>query len=260
MPIASARLAGLAGQALFLSLPLLGWQALATSGLVGPEVLPGLGATLARLGELTASGEVPARIGETLSGWALSLAIATVIAIPLGTLLGSNAFAQRSSRLVVDALRSVPPLGLIPLALLLFGARRQTELMVAVPTMVWPIMLQVSHGIRDIDPMLIETSRAFRLSGATRLRHVLMPAVMPYLITGLRLAAIMGLLLCVGVEVLTLVPGVGAAIAVAQSVNAVLDVYAYTLVAIGLGVAMTVATYLVEGVLVPWAPSRRRRP
>jgi ABC-type nitrate/sulfonate/bicarbonate transport system permease component len=248
------------GKAAFLLLPLAAWHLLVLSGKVGPEVLPRLDATLLRLAALIAAGDVPARIGETLTGWAISLVIATATAVPLGILLGSSAFARQSSRLLVDALRSVPPLGLIPLALLLFGARRQTELMVTVPTMLWPIMLQVSHGVRDIDPMLVETGRAFRLPKATLLRHVLMPAVTPYLITGLRLAAVMGLLLCIGIEVLTYVPGVGAAIAVAQSVGAVLDVYAYTLVAIGLGVAMTLATYLAEGLLVPWSPARRTRP
>ncbi|MGK9166669.1 ABC transporter permease subunit [Inquilinus limosus] len=246
-------------KALFLALPFVLWEGFTRSGGIGPEILPPLWPTMARIVELTVQGDIPNRIGETLAGWAASLGLSIVIALPIGVLIGSSDFAYRSSRLLIDALRSVPPLGLIPLALLLFGARRYTELMVTVPTMVWPIMLQVSYGIRDIDPMVLETSRSLRLSSATKVHSVILPAILPYLITGLRLASIMGLLLCIGVEVLTLVPGVGSAIAVAQSVGAVLDVYAYTLTAISLGVAMTVVTYLVETAVVPWKPASRGR-
>ncbi|MDI6028068.1 ABC transporter permease subunit [Corticibacterium sp. UT-5YL-CI-8] len=255
---ASEAVYDLAPKLLVLSLPFIIWEVTARSGLVGAEVLPPLGPTLGKIGELIALGDIPARAGETLGGWAISLAIATVVAIPFGVLVGSSDFAYRSTRLIVDALRSVPPLGLIPLALLLFGARRYTELMVTVPTMLWPIMLQVAYGIRDIDPMTLETSRSMRLSRRVLYTQVIFPAILPYLMTGLRLASIMGLLLCIGVEVLTLVPGVGSAIAIAQSVGAVLDVYAYTLVAIGLGVAMTALAYAVERAVVPWKASSRR--
>ncbi|MGW0704437.1 ABC transporter permease [Streptomyces sp. NPDC002643] len=235
------------------------WALLDGSGLVSDDALAGPGATLSRLGELLATGEVWTAVGQTLTGWAMGLAIATVIAVPLGIGLGLSGFAYRSTRFVVDFLRTIPALGLIPLASLVFGASRSAVLVVVVPACVWPLLLQAAYGVRDADPLALETARSFRLGTWQTLRRVVLPGALPFVATGLRLSAILGLLLAISIEMLILVPGVGALLGTAQRNSATVDVYALTLLAAFLGLAVVLVFARLERRLIRWHPTVRSR-
>lgn len=235
------------------------WSLAARVDLASDQALPGAGEVLVRLLERLSTTELWAALAQTLVGWSLGLGMAILVAVPLGMLLGLSEFAYASSRFVVDFLRTIPALGLIPLAALMFGATRSTELVIVVPACVWPLLLQVVYGVRNADPVALETARSYRLGRLRTLRRVVLPGALPFVATGLRLSAIIGMLLAISIELLVLVPGLGRLIAVAQRNGETVDVYAYTLVAGFVGLAVVLAFGMVERRLIHWHPSQRGR-
>lgn len=234
------------------------WQLVATSDIVSEQSMAAPGPVLGRLVELAGTSGLWEAVGATLAGWAIGLGLALTIALPLGILLGRSPFAFRSSRFVVDFLRTIPALGIIPLAALLFGTSRTTELVVVVPACVFPLLLQTIYGVRDVDPSVLETARSLRITFGDTMRRVIIPSATPFVATGLRIAAVMAMLLAISVELLVLVPGVGRELARAQQNGAVVDVYAYTLIAGLMGYLVVLGFSSLERRVIHWHPSQRR--
>ena len=116
------------------------WQLVVGIGLLNEDHVPSMSATVAELAELLGDGDFWSAVGSTLQGWALGLGIAAVLAIPLGIVIGSSATAYRSVRFVVEFLRPIPSVALVPLAVLIYGVgpgeqglpRRLRQLLAAV--------------------------------------------------------------------------------------------------------------------------------
>jgi ABC-type nitrate/sulfonate/bicarbonate transport system permease component len=233
------------------------WSWLAATDTVSDSALAGSVESFARLAGLLGTSEPWTAIGQTLIAWSISLAVALAVAIPLGLLLGRSTFAYRSSRFTVDFLRTIPALGLIPLAALVYGASREAVLIIVIPACIWPLLLQTIYGVRDTDPVAVETARSYGLGRWSILGRVVLPSALPYIATGVRLSAIIAMLLAISVELLVLVPGVGSLIAVAQRNGETVDVYAYTLLAGFLGLAVVLLFSRLERRVIAWHPSVR---
>jgi ABC-type nitrate/sulfonate/bicarbonate transport system permease component len=233
------------------------WQLVDAIGVVSAQALSGPVEVSRALVELLTTSAVWAEIGQTLTGWSIGLGVATAIAIPLGMLLGASSPAYRSSRFVIDFLRTIPALGIIPLASLLYGSTRSTELLIVIPACLWPLLLQTIYGVRDVDPVALESARSFRLGRRRTLTRVVLPSATPFIATGLRIAAVIGMLLAISVELLVRVPGVGNGLARAQGNAATDDVYAYTVIAGVMGLVVVLAFARIERALIHWHPSQR---
>ena len=103
----------------------------------------------------------------TIRGWALGLAIATVLAVPIGILLGSSDFAANAFRVPIEFLRPIPSAALIPLLFLTLGTTLNSEIFLAAFGAFWPLLVQTMYGVRDVDPIAIDTGRSFGV-GAVR--------------------------------------------------------------------------------------------
>lgn len=247
----------LVSQVLVVAAALGAWSWLAASDMVSDTALAGSVESFRRLYDLLGTSEPWTAVGQTLTAWSIGLAAATAVAIPLGLLLGRSTFAYRSSRFTIDFLRTIPALGLIPLAALVYGASRDTVLVIVIPACIWPLLLQTIYGVRDTDPLAIETARSYGLNRWSILRRIVLPSAMPYIATGVRLSAIIAMLLAIAVELLVLVPGVGSLIAVAQRNGETVDVFAYTLLAGFLGLAVVLLFGRLERRVIAWHPSVR---
>lgn len=233
------------------------WSWLAATDQVSDSALAGSVESFVRLGEVLGAPATWTAITQTLTVWSIGLAAALTVAVPLGLLLGRSRFAYRSSRFTIDFLRTIPALGLIPLAALVYGASREAVLVIVIPACIWPLLLQTMYGVRDTDPLAIETAHSYGLGRWSIIGRIVLPSAMPYIATGVRLSAIMAMLLAISVELLVLVPGVGSLIAVAQRNGETVDVYAYTLLAGFLGLAVVLLFRAVERRLIAWHPSVR---
>ena len=194
---------------------------------------------------------------DTLSGWALGLAIAAVAGIVLGILIGSSRFTREFTASTIEFLRPIPSVALIPIAVLLFGTEIESKLLLVVYASFWQVLIQVLYGVQDVDPVAQDTARAYGLGRWARVRHLTWPTALPYVMTGLRLAAAVALILAVTSELVIGNPGLGKLLATAQSSGAIANTYAIVVVTGILGVLVNLVFRAIERRALSWHPSQR---
>ena len=243
-------LAGLAGLVLLL-------QVLPYTPLVSADYLPPASETAGALWGLLAEDAFWSALGDTLTGWGLGLAIAVVAGVVAGIVIGSVPILRAVTASTIEFLRPIPSVALIPVAVLLYGTDLRSKLLLVVYASFWQVLVQVLAGTQDVDPVADDTARSYRLGGWGRVRYVVWPTALPYVMTGVRLAATVALVLTITAELVIGAPGLGNQIAVAQASGAVPDVYALVLVTGLLGVAINLITRTVERRALHWHQSLR---
>ncbi|WP_341721038.1 ABC transporter permease [Micromonospora sp. FIMYZ51] len=247
-------LLGVFGFATFLAL----LEVVPRLGVVAPDYLPPASRTGVALAELAGEGAFWTALGDTLRGWFLGLLIAVALGIVVGFVLGTAPILREATASTIEFLRPIPSVALIPLAVLLFGTSLRSVLLLVVYAAFWQVLVQVLHGVQDVDPVAQETARTFGLGRLARIRHVTWPTALPYLLTGVRLAAAVALILTITAELVIGAPGLGHEIGVAQSGAAVPRMYALIIVTGLLGVAVNILARQLERRLLRWHPSIRR--
>ncbi|MDT0443834.1 ABC transporter permease [Streptomyces johnsoniae] len=227
-------------------------------GLVPAAYLPPLSETAAALADEAAGGAFWSALADTLRGWGYGLAVAAAAGVVLGLVIGGAAPLRRATASTIEFLRPIPSVALVPLAVLLYGTGQTSTLLLVVYASVWPVLLQVLAGVRDVDPVARDTAAGFRLSWWLRLRHLVWPTALPFLMTGLRLAASVALILAVTAQLVIGAPGLGREIARAQAANAVDRMYALVVVTGLLGVAVNAGARALERRVLFWHASVRK--
>ena len=196
-------------------------------------------------------------LGDTLTGWALGLVIASTAGIVLGVAIAVVPYLREATASTIEFLRPIPSVALIPLAVLMYGTELRSVLLLVVYASFWQVLIQVLYGVQDVDPVAEETARSYGLGPWARVRHVLWPTALPYVMTGIRLAAAVALILAITAELVIGAPGLGARIAVAQNSQAVPEMYALIVVTGVLGLLINVGARTVERRALAWHQSVR---
>ncbi|CAM4230830.1 ABC transporter permease [Nocardiopsis rhodophaea] len=233
------------------------WEALPLIGAARPQYLPPASEVAGVLAERLGSAAFWTAVGDTLTSWALGLAIAFAAATVLGFLIGSAPRVRAFTTSTVEFLRPIPSVALIPLAILLYGTDIRSTLLLVVYAAFWQIYIQVLYGVADVDPVAEQTARCYGLGRLARIRYVVWPSALPYLMTGLRLGAAVALVLTVTAQLVIGSPGLGQEIAVARSSGAVVDVYALIVATGALGVLVNVGIRALERRALRWHSSVR---
>ncbi len=189
---------GLVGLAGFLVL----WELTSRTGLIRQEFLPPPTVVGARLAQLAGDGDFVADVIATVLAWVIAMGLAVVIAVPVGLLLGQVPVLRVATRSLVEFLRPIPSVALIPLAVVLLGSGPETKITLAVYASVWPILFNTVYALGEIDPQRIDTARAFGLGRAAVLVRVALPSAAPFVMTGIRLSAAIALVVVVTTELL----------------------------------------------------------
>ncbi|NNN36699.1 ABC transporter permease subunit [Streptomyces sp. S3(2020)] len=209
------------------------------------------------LWQLLGEGAFWSALGDTLTGWGLGLVIAVVAGVVAGVVIGSVPVLRAATASTIEFLRPIPSVALIPVAVLLYGTDLESKLLLVVYASFWQVLVQVLAGTQDADPVAEDTARSYRMGGWGRVRYVLWPTALPYVMTGVRLAATVALVLTITAELVIGSPGLGRELAVAQTSGAVPRVYAFVLVTGFLGVAVNLVARAVERRALHWHPSMR---
>jgi NitT/TauT family transport system permease protein len=178
------------------------WQLASQVGLIDASFLPGPIGVAGKIGGLFGSAEFRADFVATVLAWLIATVTATVIAVPLGLLLGSLPVLRTATSAVVDLLRPIPSVTLIPLVLTAFGDGPQIKIILATFASIWPILFNVVYGLREVDPLFVDTARAFRTGRLRTALAVRLPYVAPFALTGIRLSAAISLVVTVSTEFL----------------------------------------------------------
>jgi ABC-type nitrate/sulfonate/bicarbonate transport system permease component len=226
-------------------------------GVLPRDHFPPISEMLSTLGEQLGEARFWEAVGNTLQGWALGLAIAAGLAIPIGIVIGSSRLLYRASRGVIEFLRPIPSVALIPLAILIYGTGLESKVFLAAFACFWQLLVATLYGVQDVDPVATDTARSFGFSRVQRLFRVTLPSAVPYIATGLRIASAVSLILCVTAELVIGSPGLGRSINLARSGGNEELMYALILTTGILGVLLNGIFVRAERRVLHWHPSQR---
>ncbi len=233
------------------------WELIARLSLLPRPEFPTMTGTAVELVRLLGTSQPWLASAQTLQAWALGMVIAIVLAVPVGIAVGTNRMLYRSVRLVIEFLRPVPSVALIPLAILIAGAGLTSKVGLAVFGAFWPLLLQCYYGMQDLDPVAEDTARSFGLGRFARFRHVALPSAVPYIATGARIASAIVLTVVVSAEIVIGAPGLGREVFVAQTSGAYETTYAITFLIGMLAWGLNVGVSAAERRVLHWHPSQR---
>jgi ABC-type nitrate/sulfonate/bicarbonate transport system permease component len=242
--------AGLIGFALLLELA-------PRIGLVSPDYLPPFSTIMVALFHELMSATFWRALSDTMSAWALGLVIALVAGVVVGIVIGSSGLLRTLTYSTIEFLRPIPSVALIPLAVLLFGTKIESTLILVVYAAFWPVLIQVLYGVQDVDPVARETARSYGLGTLAQIRYVVWPTMLPYLMTGVRLAAAVALILAITSEIAIDTEGLGREISQTEAGGAVAIMYAYVIVTGIIGVIVNLGARALERRVLSWHPSIR---
>ena len=150
-------------------------------------------------------GHFIASLGRFLSGYLLAAAIA----VTFGIVLGYFRLAYNLSEALIEFLRPMPSVAIIPVAILFLGIGNSMMVAVTVYACAWPILINTIDGVRNIDRTLIHTGRTFGLGRWRILKQIAFPAASPYIVTGLRISLPIALILVTTSEMVVGGSGLG---------------------------------------------------
>jgi ABC-type nitrate/sulfonate/bicarbonate transport system permease component len=227
------------------------------SGLVDQRFLPPFSEMISALLDEARTAAFWTALGQTVAGWALGLLVAVVAGIAIGIVIGSVPVLRAATSSTIEFLRPIPSVALIPLVVLVYGTQMRSTLILVVYAAFWQMLIQVMYGVQDVDPVAADTARSYRFGFTRRVRSLLWPTALPYVLTGFRLSAAVALVLQITGELVIGSPGVGRLIGVAQSSGAVSTMYALVLVTGVLGMTVNLLARAAERRLLRWHPSVR---
>jgi len=236
---------------------LLAWELVSRTGLISQRDLPAMSTAFHELWKLMTTRAFWVGYLETIRGWALGLVFATLLAVPIGIVLGSSDFLGSAFRVPIEFLRPIPSAALIPVLFLTLGTNVKSEVFLATFGAFWPLLVQTIYGVRDVDPVANDTGRSFGLRRAERLYRITLPSAVPYIWTGLRIASTVALILAFTAELFMGTGGLGLRMNVAESFGLYDEVYAIALAIGFLGIAIHFALTALERRILRWHPSQR---
>jgi NitT/TauT family transport system permease protein len=170
--------------------------------LVPPIYLPRASTVVRRMIELLQDPKFLRHVLATLHAWAVGLTFATLISLPIGILIGTSELAYKMSSPLIEFMRPIPSVALIPLGILLWGQGFSMKVILVAYAATWPILFNTVYGVHDVDPIAVQTARCFGLKQTAILRRINLPSAAPFIFTGIRISAAIGLIVVIGAELL----------------------------------------------------------
>jgi ABC-type nitrate/sulfonate/bicarbonate transport system permease component len=161
------------------------------------------------LGKTMVSGQILRHLLTTLARFVAGYSIAALLAVSLGIVLGYFRVVYNLLDVLIEFLRPMPSVAIIPVAILLLGIGNSMILAVTVYATLWPILINTVDGVRRIDRTLVDTGRTFGLSRWRILQEIILPAASPYIATGLRIGLAIALILVTTAEMVSGSRGLG---------------------------------------------------
>lgn len=209
-------------------LGLVGLQELLTqSGALPATYFPPASEIAAALLQELSGPALGSALYSTLSTWLMAILLSVGLGTTVGVLLGLIVPLEAILRPIIEFLRPVPSVALIPLVVLTIGTGSQSALFLAVFAAFWQVLVPAIIGVRAAHPVALDTARSYSFSLWQRIRWIQLPSMLPYLATAVRLATSTSLILIVTAEIIIQMPGIGYEITMSRSAGNPARMYAY---------------------------------
>ncbi len=238
---------------------LLSWQAGSDLGWIDPDVLPSPVAVAHAGWQSLRSGELLRNV--EISTWraAVGFAIGGGIGFSFGLLNGLSGLAETLTDSSLQMIRNVPHLALIPLVILWFGIGEEAKIFLVALGVFFPIYVNTLHGVRSVDPHLMEMGRAYGMSRATLIWRVVLPGALPSIFVGLRYGLGITWLTLIVAETIAASSGIGYMAMNAREFMLVDVVVFAILIYAALGKFADSAVRVLERVCLAWNPVYRQQ-
>jgi sulfonate transport system permease protein len=228
------------------------WAAATSTGLIDASVLPSptrLGTTF---GQLWSEQHLLHQIGISLARAAVGGAIGVVVGLVLGIAAGLFTLGEEAVDALVQMLRTVPFLALVPLFIVWFGVGEAPKLLLIALATLFPMYLNTYAGVRNVDRKVIEAAHCFGLAGPKLIWQVVLPLALPSILTGLRFALGVAVLVLIAAEQINASAGLGYLLNSAQLYQQVDVILVCIAIYAVLGLSADLLVRSLEQGLMPW--------
>ncbi|HZW58598.1 MAG TPA: ABC transporter permease [Nitrososphaerales archaeon] len=196
------------------------WQLLPQLGIVPQQFLPKVSSVFYEIYTSALLGQGRYQLGAnylfTIERTLLGFALAAIIAVPLGIVIGSSRSVNRILEPTLEVFRPLPPVVLIPFFILIFGINDSMYVAYIAFGAVWPILINTIDGVREIEPLYLDLAKCLMMNKVRSFFRIRLPATSPYIVSGMRVSLLLALLVTVAIEMVTGHNGLGFSVVYAQ--------------------------------------------
>ena len=230
------------------------WESAPRLGLVDEVFLPPLSTVLGSLTDLITSGQLADHLGASLSRALVGFSIALLVAIPLGVAIGWYRPVAEVLNPILELFRNTAALALLPVFVLILGIGETSKIALVVYASTFPILLNTISGVRTVDPLLVKSARSLGLPSYRLFQKVILPAAVPTIFTGIRMAAASSVLVLIAAEMVGAKAGLGYLITASQLNFQIPAMYAGIIAISLVGLAFNGVLVAIERRLSRWRP------
>ena len=235
------------------------WQVVVgVLGWISPVFLPPPLAIAQGFGEIVSNGSLAANAGVSVQAWLTGFALAVVIGIPVGLLMGSSLPVDRVIGPIAWTIYATPSIAYQPLAKAWFGFGIGPVIFLVTISAIFPILLNVAAGMRTTNPSIIRAARVYGAGRMRLYRSVYLPSTIPFLFAGLRQAVVLATIGMVVAELAGSSSGMGALIIRASNTYQTDQAFAAIAVVVLWSVGMTQVVTAIERGVAPWTRKGKR--
>ena len=229
------------------------WELAPHLGLINPIFIPPPSVIVAKIYELSISGELLVNTAASLQRVFLGFIIALAVALPLGFLIGGwfKTFETAVNPLL-QVLGQANPFTLFPVFIALLGIGELSKISIIYWVCQWPVLFNTVSGIKSVDPVYIKVGRSMGLTKFKLFRKVLLPAAMPAVFTGIRMSAVFAFFMLIGAEMIGAHSGLGFLIIQSQAVFNMPKMYAAIVSVAFLGIVINYLMLQLEKKAMSW--------
>lgn len=228
------------------------WETAPRLGLVDDTFLPPFSTVLDAWWRLAADGQLLDNTGASLARSLSGFGLAVAVAVPLGLVIGWYKSVASLLGPLLEVFRNTAALALLPVFVLLLGIGETSKIAIVFYACTWPILLNTISAVRGVDPTLLRLARSVDLSGFRLFQKVILPAAVPTVFTGIRLAGAVSILVLVAAEMVGAKAGLGYLINASQFNFAIPQMYAGIITISAIGVVFNQLLVALERRFTSW--------
>jgi ABC-type nitrate/sulfonate/bicarbonate transport system permease component len=234
------------------------WEIMARSGFISPLLAPAPTTVVRTLWRQIATGEIAPHMFATLSRVLIGLVIGGAAGVTTGILMGTIPRFRAIVDPFVAAFHPLPKIAILPVVMALLGIGDTSRIAVISLAVFFPMMINTLGGVTQISRTHLDVARNYGATGWKLFSRVILPAAMPMMVSGFRIALNLALLIAISIEIASSSVGLGALIWMSWEVLRIDVLYAALLVIMALGVSFNQLVRAVTARMVPWSGERRR--
>jgi NitT/TauT family transport system permease protein len=234
------------------------WELAAQTGAMSPLLAPAPSAVVKTLVRLVGTGEIGPHVVATLTRVVLGLLVGGSVGIGLGILMGTMPRLRAIVDPFISAFHPLPKIAILPVVMTVLGLGDTSRVAVISIAAFFPMLINTLGGVTQISRTHLDVARNYGASGWKLFTRVMLPASLPMMFAGFRIALNLALLVAISIEIAAASTGLGALIWMSWEVLRIDVLYAALFVIMALGITFNVVVRALTRRLVPWSGERRR--